>query len=83
VPGHVLTPIATDTARGWILLPEGGPELAETLALTCHVAKIARALTRHRALQAAREDGEAVDPDWASAPLETLAMVLDESYLGG
>jgi hypothetical protein len=58
-------------------------ELAETLALACHVAKIARALTWHRALQAAREQGEPVDPDWASAPLETLASVLDPSYLGG
>jgi len=57
-------------------------ELAETLEVACHVAKIARALTWHRALQAAREQGEAVDPDWATAPLETLAMVLDESYLG-
>jgi len=58
-------------------------ELAETLALACHVAKIARALSWHRALQAAREQGEAVDADWATAPLESLAMVLDESYLGG
>ena len=56
--------------------------LVETLALACQVAKIARALTWHRALQAAREQGEAVDPDWATAPLETLAMVLDEDYLG-
>ena len=58
-------------------------ELAETLALACHVAKIARALTWHRALQAAREQGEEVDRDWATAPLETLATLLDESYLGG
>jgi Phosphotransferase enzyme family len=57
-------------------------ELAETLELACHVAKIARALTWHRALQAAHEEGEAVDPAWANAPLETLAMLLDESYLG-
>ena len=57
-------------------------ELAETLEVACHVAKIARALTWHRALQAAREQGEAVDADWATAPLETLAMLLDESYLG-
>ena len=49
-------------------------ELAETLALACRVAKIARALTWHRALQAAREQGEAVDPDWSTAPLETLAV---------
>ena len=58
-------------------------ELVETLELACQVAKIARALTWDRALQAAREQGEAVDPDWATAPLETLAMVLDEDYLGG
>jgi Phosphotransferase enzyme family len=56
--------------------------LADTLALACHVAKIARALTWDRALQAAREQGEAIDPNWATAPLETVAMVLDESYLG-
>jgi hypothetical protein len=57
-------------------------ELARTLALACHVAKIARALTWERALRAAREQDEEVDPTWARAPLETLAMVLDESYLG-
>jgi hypothetical protein len=57
--------------------------LVETLELACHVAKIARALTWHRALQAAHGEGEAVDPAWANAPLETLAMLLDESYLGG
>ena len=56
-------------------------ELVETLALACQVAKIARALTWHRALQAAREQGEAVDPDWATAPFETLVTVLDEDYL--
>jgi hypothetical protein len=58
-------------------------ELGELLELACHVAKIARALTWHRALQAAHGEGEAVDPAWVNAPLETLAMLLDESYLGG
>jgi hypothetical protein len=58
-------------------------ELTETLALACQVAKIARALTWHRALQATREQGEPVDADWADAPLQTLAMVLDEDELGG
>lgn len=28
-PEHVLAPIATDVARGWMLLPDGGPVLAE------------------------------------------------------
>jgi len=59
----------------------GRAELGETLALACRVAKIARVLTWERALRAAREQG-AVDPDWAGAPLATLATVLDPSYLG-
>ena len=58
-------------------------ELVETLALACRVAKIARVLTWDRAIRAAREQGEPLDDSWASAPLETLASVLDESYLGG
>jgi Phosphotransferase enzyme family len=58
-------------------------ELVETLALACRVAKVARVLTWDRAIRAAREQGEALDDDWASAPLQTLASVLDESYLGG
>jgi hypothetical protein len=57
-------------------------ELRETLELACQVAKIARALTWHRALQAVRDQGEAVDAAWAEAPLASLAMVLDEDYLG-
>ncbi len=58
-------------------------ELAETLELACQVAKIARALTWERALSAAREQGEAVEDDWATAPLETLTSLFDESYLAG
>jgi hypothetical protein len=58
-------------------------ELVETLALACRVGKIARALTWDRALQAARTQGEAVDERFQSAPLRTLASLLDESYLGG
>ena len=58
-------------------------ELAETLALACRVGKIARTLIWHRALQTAREQGEELAPEFAAAPLETLASLLDESYLGG
>lgn len=29
VPGQVLTPLAVDVARGWLLLPDGGPTLAD------------------------------------------------------
>jgi hypothetical protein len=52
-------------------------ELTETLALACRVAKIARVLTWDRALQAAREQHEAVDERWVAAPRETLESVLD------
>ncbi len=29
VPEHVLKPIAVDVDRGWVLLPDGGPTLAD------------------------------------------------------
>jgi hypothetical protein len=57
-------------------------ELVETLELACRVAKIARALTWARALEAAYEAGEPVDADWATAPAETLARLLHDHYLG-
>jgi Phosphotransferase enzyme family len=56
-------------------------ELAETLALACRVAKIARVLTWERALRAAREQGEEIDPDWADATREGLAAVAEDSWL--
>jgi hypothetical protein len=58
-------------------------ELIETLELACRVAKIARALTWERALQAAQKQGEAVEDRFEEAPLRTLASLLDASYLGG
>jgi hypothetical protein len=60
-----------------------GEDLASTLELACRVAKVARVLTWERALRTAREQGEEVPVDWATAPSETLASLLDESYLGG
>ncbi|AIJ17906.1 phosphotransferase [Streptomyces violaceoruber] len=32
VPGHVLEPLAVDAARGWSLLPDGGPLFRDVLA---------------------------------------------------
>jgi hypothetical protein len=58
-------------------------ELVETLELACRVAKVARALIWDRALRSAREQGEDIDPYFASAPVETLASIVDDSYLGG
>jgi hypothetical protein len=54
------------------------PELVEALELACRVGKVARALTWERATrELAAEGGEHAD-----APLETLASLLDDSYLG-
>jgi hypothetical protein len=52
-------------------------ELVETLELACRVAKIARSLTWLRAI------GDGTDEDWATAPLHSLASLLEDSYLGG
>ena len=56
-------------------------ELVETLGLACRVGKIARMLTWDRAIRTAREHGEAIDPDWATAPAETLERLLRPGYL--
>jgi hypothetical protein len=55
--------------------------LAPTLELACRVAKIARALIWDRALRASREQGEPIEDRFATAPLQTLAGVLDDSFL--
>ena len=60
-----------------------GEDLAATLEVACRVAKVARVLTWDRAIQTAREQGEELDQNWAAAPMETLASLLDDSYLGG
>ncbi len=60
-----------------------GEDLGATLELACRVAKIARVLTWDRAVRAARDEGQEVDEAWTSAPMETLASLLDGSYLGG
>jgi hypothetical protein len=34
-------------------------------------------------VRAARDEGQEVDENWTTAPMETLASLLDDSYLGG
>jgi aminoglycoside phosphotransferase (APT) family kinase protein len=58
-------------------------ELIETLALACRIGKIARVLTWDRAVRSELERGEPMADRFATAPLQTLASVLDASYLGG
>lgn len=55
-------------------------ELVEALELACHVGKAARALTWARALRALGDDE---NDGFASAPLQSLSSLLDDSYLGG
>jgi EmrB/QacA subfamily drug resistance transporter len=54
-------------------------ELVEAMETACRVAKVARALTWHRSLLARGNDGG----QHAGAPMECLASLLDDSYLGG
>jgi hypothetical protein len=60
-----------------------GEDLVATLDVACRVAKIARVLTWDRAVRAAWDEGQEVDENWTRAPMETLATLLDDSYLGG
>jgi hypothetical protein len=50
-PAHVLTPIAIDTARGWIVLPDGGPSLGDRLAEVDFAGAMAVILPQYGQLQ--------------------------------
>lgn len=52
-PEHVLAPIALEPRRGWLLLPDGGPSLRDTLDGEALVSAMARALRAHGELQRA------------------------------
>jgi hypothetical protein len=54
-------------------------ELVHALELACRVAKVARALVWHRAVEAFPD----ADPQWADAPAESLTALADASYLTG
>src|SRR5262249_55171089 len=51
VPQRVLVPIAVDAGRGWILLPDGGPPLADRLAGADLADALAAVLRRYGELQ--------------------------------
>src|SRR5262245_17106908 len=53
VPGLVLAPIAADPARGWIVLPDGGPPLAERVHGSDLVDAFVAILPRYGQLQRA------------------------------
>lgn len=50
-PGRVLAPIATDVARGWIVLPNGGMPLGELVTGTELVDALTTVLARYGQLQ--------------------------------
>lgn len=52
-PGTVLDPLAVDVARGWSLLPDGGPSLRDVLAGEPDLAHWERVLPAYAALQVA------------------------------
>ena len=55
VPEYVLIPVATDPARGWILLPDGGPSLGELEAGRTMVDALVGSLVQYARLQRALE----------------------------
>jgi hypothetical protein len=52
-PEHVLTPLAIDAARGWLLLPDGGPSLGERFGGAELTGALAAALPQYAELQRA------------------------------
>ena len=60
VPDRVLAPLAADPARGWILLPDGGPSLGSRLAGPALVDALVRVLPEYGRLQCELA-GHAVD----------------------
>jgi hypothetical protein len=50
-PERILLPVAVDAARGWVLLPDGGPPLAETATGKARLEGLAAALVRYGELQ--------------------------------
>jgi hypothetical protein len=50
-PDHVLEPVATDTRRGWLLLPDGGPTLRAAQGGQTDIAHWAEILADHAELQ--------------------------------
>ena len=59
-PEHVLHPIASDRSRGWLLLPDGGPSLADRLTGDELVAAMVVALPQYASIQRALTTHEGV-----------------------
>lgn len=54
-PEHVLAPVAVDTARGWLLLPDGGPTLRDVQGASTDLGAWERMLGAYAAMQRSLE----------------------------
>lgn len=52
-PAHVLDPVASDVGRSWLVLPDGGPMLADELDPDLVMGRLAEVLPRYAELQLA------------------------------
>lgn len=78
VPDHVLHPIGANLDRGWLLLPDGGPSLADRLRGSDLVEAMVIALPQYAVLQRALDSTAEVLTDLGLADLR--ADVLPERY---
>ena len=89
VPDRVLTPIAVDRRRAWILLPDGGPSLGELASGADVVEPLVAALARYGRLQRALEPhvGDLLDagvPDMRPAAMPgRFREALEATRAGG
>lgn len=84
VPERVLRPLATDTARGWVLLPDGGPTLGDLLVTESGpdlAAAMAQVLQAYARLQRALEPSAELMIDIGLADMRpaVLAQRFDEA----
>lgn len=84
-PDYVLPPLATDTDRGWLVLPDGGPPLGERLAGPALVDAMAAALPHYGRLQraVAPEAGTLLGLGVADMGAAAMADRFDEALEAG
>lgn len=88
-PDCILAPLAVDTTRGWLLLPEGGPSLRRLIQQDRDLTRWERALRRYAELQldasrrpAALLAAGVLDRRLAGLTDRYTALLADEAALG-
>jgi hypothetical protein len=77
-PDHVLHPIASDHERGWLLLPDGGPSVADRFTGDALVEAMVAALPQYASVQIALSDTTDTLQDLGVADLR--AQLLADRY---